>query len=337
MTATVTVSGLSGSLASAFTYAVIPTVTSVSPNSGSTTGGTAVTITGSNFATASDRDVWRHSSSQRSGGEQYLHHGHNACRNRRCGYGDRNGRRTERKSDQRIHLRSYPHGDQRVTEYRFDGRRNSSHDHRHELRDRSDGEIWCNRGTERRSGEQYEHHGHNSCGKRRRGHGDRNCQRAERKSDQRIHLCGGHDHHLRAGRLFGDAAIGSGQCPSHLHCRADCWGSPNVVVVGWNDSTATVSKITDNGSNTYTRAVGPTVFSGFATQSIYYAKNIVAAAAGANIVTITFSSAAPFPDIRILEYKGADPNNPVDVTAASSGSSATSSSGAATKLITLPI
>ena len=65
-------------------------------------------------------------------------------------------------------------------------------------------------------------------------------------------------------------------------------------------------------------------------QSIYYAKNIVSAAAGANIVTVTFSTAAGNPDVRILEYKGADPVNPVDVTAANTGTSATSSSGAAT-------
>src|ERR1019366_8306786 len=43
--------GQSGSLASAFTYVAPPTVTSVSPNSGTTAGGTAVTITGTNFAT----------------------------------------------------------------------------------------------------------------------------------------------------------------------------------------------------------------------------------------------------------------------------------------------
>jgi hypothetical protein len=107
-------------------------------------------------------------------------------------------------------------------------------------------------------------------------------------------------------------------------------GHLNVVVVGWNDSTATVSSVTDKSGNTYTLAVGPTIQSGVATQSIYYAKNILAAAAGANIVTVTFSVAAAYPDIRILEYSGADPNGPVDVTAASSGSSATSSSGAVT-------
>ena len=107
-------------------------------------------------------------------------------------------------------------------------------------------------------------------------------------------------------------------------------GDLNVIAVGWNDSVATVSKITDQSNNTYTLAVGPTVQSGFATQSIYYAKSIAAAAAGANSVTVTFSTAAAYPDIRILEYSGADPNNPVDVTAASSGNSATSSSGSAT-------
>ena len=104
-------------------------------------------------------------------------------------------------------------------------------------------------------------------------------------------------------------------------------GDLNVVVVGWNDSTATVSAVTDTRGNIYTLAVGPTVVSGFASQSIYYAKNIAAAAAGADTVTVTFSSAAVFPDIRILEYNGADPGNPVDITAAGSGNSATSSSG----------
>ncbi|HEY1904131.1 MAG TPA: IPT/TIG domain-containing protein, partial [Terracidiphilus sp.] len=42
-------SSLSGSLASGFTYIGLPTVTGVSPNSGSTLGQTAVTITGTNF------------------------------------------------------------------------------------------------------------------------------------------------------------------------------------------------------------------------------------------------------------------------------------------------
>ena len=111
---------------------------------------------------------------------------------------------------------------------------------------------------------------------------------------------------------------------------AQAAGDLNVVVVGWNDSSTVVSTVTDNSGNTYTRAVGPTVVSGYLSQSIYYAKNIASAAAGANAVTVTFSVAAAYPDIRILEYSGADPSNPVDVTAARSGNSATSSSGSAT-------
>jgi len=105
-------------------------------------------------------------------------------------------------------------------------------------------------------------------------------------------------------------------------------GDLNVVVVGWNDTTAVVNSVTDSRGNTYAPAVGPTLGNNL-TQTIYYAKNIGAAVAGANTVTVTFSPAAAYPDIRIVEYSGADPNNPVDVTAGSSGNSATTSSGSA--------
>ena len=114
------------------------------------------------------------------------------------------------------------------------------------------------------------------------------------------------------------------------YTAAQTAGNLNVVVVGWNDTTATVSSVRDSKGNVYTRAVGPTTLSGFLSQSVYYAKNIVAAAARSNTVTVTFSGAAVYPDIRALEYSGADPNNPVDVTAAGSGTSTSSSSGSAT-------
>ena len=97
-------------------------------------------------------------------------------------------------------------------------------------------------------------------------------------------------------------------------------GDLNVVAVGWNDSTARVSSVTDSSGNTYQRAVGPTTIAGTLSQSIYYARNILAAAAGANTVTVQFSTGAAFPDIRILEYSGADLANPVDVTAGATGS-----------------
>jgi chitodextrinase len=109
----------------------------------------------------------------------------------------------------------------------------------------------------------------------------------------------------------------------------------NVVVVGWNDTTAAVSSVTDSIGNVYTLAVGPTKNPGSTgtyslTQSIYYAKNIVGAAGGTNSVTVRFTVAPFHPDIRILEYSGLDVPNPVDVTAAAIGTNAASNSGAAT-------
>jgi len=107
-------------------------------------------------------------------------------------------------------------------------------------------------------------------------------------------------------------------------------GNLNVVVVGWSDTTAAVSSVTDSTGNVYTLAVGPKANPGSLTQSIYYARNIVGAAANANTVTVRFTVAAPDADIRILEYTGIDQVNPVDVTAAAIGTNAASDSGLAT-------
>src|SRR5256714_12131743 len=107
-------------------------------------------------------------------------------------------------------------------------------------------------------------------------------------------------------------------------------GNLNVVVVGWNDSTAEVSTVSDSRGNVYGLAAGPVVQTGIATQAIYYAKNIAAAGAGANTVTVTFTAAAIYPDIRIAEYSGIDTVNAVDVSAGAQGNSATSNSGLVT-------
>src|SRR2546428_1972045 len=59
-------------------------------------------------------------------------------------------------------------------------------------------------------------------------------------------------------------------------------GNLNVVVVGWNDTTSRVSSVTDTKGNAYQLAVGPAAVPGALTQSIYYAKNNLAGAAGAH-------------------------------------------------------
>jgi chitodextrinase len=107
-------------------------------------------------------------------------------------------------------------------------------------------------------------------------------------------------------------------------------GNLIVAVVGWNDSTSQVRSISDSMGNTYVRAVGPTVQSGIATQSIYYAANISASPAGANQVTVEFSGPARYADVRIAEYSGIDPVNPVDGAVAAQGTGSTSGSGSLT-------
>ena len=103
-------------------------------------------------------------------------------------------------------------------------------------------------------------------------------------------------------------------------------GNLNVLVVGWNDTTSTVSMVGDSLGNNYALAIGPTTGTGLR-QSIYYATGIKA---GSNTVTVRFSQAARYVDIRVLEYSGVDPANPVDVTAGAAGSGTATSSGAAT-------
>jgi chitodextrinase len=112
--------------------------------------------------------------------------------------------------------------------------------------------------------------------------------------------------------------------------KAQGAGNLNVVVVGWNDTAAAIASVADAKGNVYTRAVGPTAQTGQLSQAIYYARNILAAAANTNSVTVQFTVPAVYPDIRVLEYAGLDPVNPVDVTAAAAGISSSSSSGAVT-------
>jgi hypothetical protein len=103
-------------------------------------------------------------------------------------------------------------------------------------------------------------------------------------------------------------------------------GNLNVVVVGWNDTTSTVSTVSDSLGNNYLLAIGPTTGTGLR-QSIYYATGIKG---GSNTVTVRFSQAAAYVDIRALEYSGLDPATPLDVKAGAAGSGASASSGAAT-------
>jgi hypothetical protein len=126
---------------------------------------------------------------------------------------------------------------------------------------------------------------------------------------------------------FAQLAAATPQTPTQVvtvgYPGAQTLGNLNVVVVGWNDTSATVQSVSDSAGNVYSLAIGPTSGTNLR-QSIYYAPNIKS---GNNTVTVRFSQAAVYPDIRILEYRGV---SAVDVTAGASGNSGTANSGSAT-------
>ena len=103
-------------------------------------------------------------------------------------------------------------------------------------------------------------------------------------------------------------------------------GDLNVVAIGFNDATSTITSVTDSAGNVYQLAAPMTRGSGMS-QAIYYAKNINAAAAGSN--SSPFSSRVQFriADVRVAEYGGLDTVNPLDTSASAAGSGATANSG----------
>ena len=96
------------------------------------------------------------------------------------------------------------------------------------------------------------------------------------------------------------------------------------MIVGWNDTSSTISSVTDSRGDTFALAIGPTKRTTALSQSIYYAKNI---AGGSNTVTVRFSRAAKFADIRVLEYAGLDTVAPFDSASAANGSSGQADTG----------
>jgi hypothetical protein len=103
----------------------------------------------------------------------------------------------------------------------------------------------------------------------------------------------------------------SGPTAGATYALAQHAGDLNVVVISWGDTTATVQLVTDSAGNTYFPALNP-IANGKLSQAVYYAKNIKAAGANSNTVTVTFAASATTPDLRVLEYAGIDTANPVD-------------------------
>ena len=323
VTVTVTVNGQSGSLTNGFTYVVAPTVTSVSPNTGTTNGGTAVTITGTNFAagatvtlggTAATNVVVVNSTTI-------------TARTPAGSAGAVTVTVTNLGGQSGSLANGYTYvviadGDECVAEQRTGSGWDGGDDHGDELCGGSDGDVRRDGSDERGGGEQHDDHGDDAGASRGSGDGDGN-GRMDRAEAWPM----GSPTTLTVAISFGQVAAATPQSPTATvavtYPGAQTAGDLNVVVVGWNDTTSTVQSVKDSAGNSYSLAIGPT--SGTALrQSIYYAPQH---RGGNNTVTVTFNQAAAFPDVRILEYRGV---TTVDVTAGASGSGTAANSGAAT-------
>jgi hypothetical protein len=103
--------------------------------------------------------------------------------------------------------------------------------------------------------------------------------------------------------------------------NAQVAGDMNVIIIGWYDTSVTLTSVTDSSGNPYQPAGPPAAVNGQdpIVQMIYFAPHIAGAVAGANVVTATWDSPACAPDVRILEYHGV---SALDVTAGASGADA---------------
>ena len=117
-------------------------------------------------------------------------------------------------------------------------------------------------------------------------------------------------------------AVASNTTVSVSFASAQTVSNLNIVVVGWKDTTRTITSVVDNKGKTYTLAGTSTSGTGVR-QSTYYS---TAAGGAGTTVTVTFNGAATAPDVRVLEYAGV---TTLGRTASGTGTAATATATAA--------
>jgi len=86
-------------------------------------------------------------------------------------------------------------------------------------------------------------------------------------------------------------------------------GDANILAIGWNDVTSSITGVSDSAGNTYRVAVATLQGNGMS-QAIHFSPNI---RAGSNTVTVTFDQPAVYVDLRVTEYSGLSHSNSIDV------------------------
>ena len=149
----------SGSLANGFTFVAPPAVTTVSPTSGPSAGGTAVTLTGSDFTTGATVTIGGVAAtnvmvvSATSITLTTPAHSAGAV----TVVGDQSGW-AERQPRERLHVRRAAGGDDGQSRLRPVGRRHGGDAHRHRLHDRGDGDDRRRGGDQCDRGERDDDH-----------------------------------------------------------------------------------------------------------------------------------------------------------------------------------
>jgi len=112
--------------------------------------------------------------------------------------------------------------------------------------------------------------------------------------------------------------------PSNTHAG-------DLILVGFDfANNAATPSITDSQGNTFTQVGTQMTSPAGAGSRLYFAKNIKG---GTDTVKVTLSASSSYLEMYLTEYSGADPNNPIDVQAESSGAAGAVSSGAATTTV----
>jgi hypothetical protein len=97
----------------------------------------------------------------------------------------------------------------------------------------------------------------------------------------------------------------------------------NIVAVGWNDQTSSLTNVSDSAGNSYQVAIATFRGAGMS-QAIYLAPKIKA---GVNTVTVQFDQPANYVDLRITEYSGLASTNFFAGAVSASGTGSTADSG----------
>jgi len=101
----------------------------------------------------------------------------------------------------------------------------------------------------------------------------------------------------------------------------------DLILVAFDYNTNATPTVTDSQGNVFTAIGNQLTSPGGARSRVYYAKNITG---GADTVTVNLSASSAWLEVYLTEYSGADPTNPIDAQAGSSGKAGSVSSGKAT-------